>query len=62
MKKDDRQLQLPLHAAPKLRVINGLGQKQEEPLADRDAVARVQISAAHERGHIDGLVAALKRL
>lgn len=45
MKKDDRQLQLPLHAAPKLRVINGLGQKQEEPLADRDAVARVLIEA-----------------
>jgi len=45
MKKDDRQLTLPLHAAPKLRVIKGLGQKQEEPLADRDAVARVLIEA-----------------
>lgn len=45
MKKDDRQLELPLRSAPKLRVINGLGQKQIEPLADRDAVARVLIEA-----------------
>jgi hypothetical protein len=45
MKKDDRQMQLPLQAVPKLRVINGLGQKREEPLADRDAVARVLIEA-----------------
>lgn len=45
MKRDDRQLELPLSAAPKLRVINGLGQKQVEPLADRDAVARVLIEA-----------------
>jgi hypothetical protein len=45
MKRDDRQLELPLSSAPKLRVINGLGQKQIEPLADRDAVARVLIEA-----------------
>ncbi|MBL8921745.1 MAG: hypothetical protein JNJ54_22995 [Myxococcaceae bacterium] len=45
VKKDERQLELPLAAAPKLRVINGLGQKQVEPLADRDAVARVLIEA-----------------
>lgn len=45
MKKDERQLELPLTAAPKLRVIQGLGQKQVEPLADRDAVARVLIEA-----------------
>jgi hypothetical protein len=42
-KRDDRQLQLPL--APKLRVIEGLGQRQAEPLASRDAVARVLIGA-----------------
>lgn len=45
MKKDDRQLDLPLSERPKLRVINGLGQKQHEALADRDAVARVLIEA-----------------
>ncbi|MER2559530.1 MAG: hypothetical protein ABTQ32_02355 [Myxococcaceae bacterium] len=45
MKKDERQLEFQLHAAPKLRVINGLGQKKIEPLADRDAVARVLIEA-----------------
>jgi len=45
MKKDHRQLEFQLHAAPKLRVINGLGQKKIEPLADRDAVARVLIEA-----------------
>jgi hypothetical protein len=45
MKRDERQLDLPLNASPKLRVINGLGQKREEPLADRDAVARVLIEA-----------------
>lgn len=45
MKKDERQLELPLAAAPRLRVIQGLGQKQVEPLANRDAVARVLIEA-----------------
>jgi hypothetical protein len=45
MKKDTRQLDLPLSQPPKLRVIDGLGQKREEPLADRDAVARVLIEA-----------------
>jgi hypothetical protein len=45
MKKDDRQLDLALHHPPKLRVINGLGQKQHEALDDRDAVARVLIEA-----------------
>lgn len=42
-KRDDRQLQLPL--GPKLRVISGLGQRTEETLASRDAVARVLIGA-----------------
>ncbi len=42
-KRDERQLDLPL--APKLRVISGLGQKQHEPLASRNAVARVLIEA-----------------
>ena len=32
-------------SAPKLRVIEGLGQKKEEPLDSRDAVARVLIEA-----------------
>ena len=41
--RDDRQLQLPL--GPKLRVIEGLGQRKEETLASRDAVARVLIGA-----------------
>ncbi len=44
-KRDDRQLELNLKAAPKLRVIEGLGQKKQEPLASRDAVARVLIEA-----------------
>lgn len=44
-KKDDRQLELSLSTPPKLRVIQGLGQRQQEPLADRDAVARVLIEA-----------------
>lgn len=44
-KRDDRQLEFPLSEAPKLRVIQGLGQKQQEPLASRDAVARVLIEA-----------------
>lgn len=43
-KRDDRQLEFPLDA-PKLRVIQGLGQKKQEPLASRDAVARVLIEA-----------------
>lgn len=38
-------MELNLGAAPKLRVIQGLGQKQLEPLASRDAVARVLIEA-----------------
>lgn len=44
-KRDDRQLELKLGEAPKLRVIQGLGQKQQEPLASRDAVTRVLIEA-----------------
>lgn len=44
-KRDDRQLEFQLNAAPKLRVIKGLGQKQQEPLASRDAVARVLMEA-----------------
>ena len=44
-KRDDRQLQLPLHEAPKLRVIQGLGQKKAEKLVSRDAVARVLMGA-----------------
>jgi hypothetical protein len=44
-KRDDRQLELPLKQAPKLKVIQGLGQRTIEPLADRDAVARVLIEA-----------------
>lgn len=61
MKNDDRQLELPLQSTPKLRVINGLGQRQHEPLANRDAVARVLIEAgadlllrriSHERAEV----------
>ena len=45
-KRDDRQLELPLpNPRPKLKVITGLGQRQEEPLTNRDAVARVLIEA-----------------
>jgi hypothetical protein len=44
-KRDERQLSLPLESKPRLRVIKGLGQKHEEPLASRDAVARVLIEA-----------------
>ncbi len=36
-----KQLELPL--APRLKLIRGLGQKKTEPLASRDAVARVLI-------------------
>lgn len=47
MKKrdDDRQLSLPLAGSPRLRVIQGLGQKSTESLGSRDAVARVLIEA-----------------
>ena len=45
VKRDDRQLEFPLSEAPKLRVIQGLGQKKQEPLASRDAVTRVLIEA-----------------
>lgn len=44
-KRDDRQLELNLATPPKLRLIEGLGQKQEEALDSRDAVARVLIEA-----------------
>lgn len=44
-KRDERQLDLPLESKPRLKVIQGLGQKQQEPLASRDAVARVLIEA-----------------
>lgn len=44
-KRDDRQLEFKLGGAPKLKVIQGLGQKVQEPLASRDAVARVLIEA-----------------
>lgn len=43
MKRESKQLELPLQ--PKLRVIKGLGQKRVEPLATRDAVARVLVEA-----------------
>jgi hypothetical protein len=61
MKNDDRQLELQLPTTPRLRVINGLGQRQHEPLANRDAVARVLIEAgadlllrriSHERAEV----------
>ncbi len=45
VKRDDRQLEFSLAEAPKLRVIQGLGQKKQEPLASRDAVARVLMEA-----------------
>jgi hypothetical protein len=44
-KRDDRQLSLPLQSTPRLKVIQGLGQRRQEPLASRDAVARVLIEA-----------------
>jgi hypothetical protein len=44
-KRDDRQLELKLGEAPKLRVIHGLGQKKQEPLLSRDDVARVLMEA-----------------
>lgn len=45
MKNDTRQLPLPLTSPPKLRVIQGEGQRKHEPLTNRDAVARVLIEA-----------------
>lgn len=42
MRKDERQLELPL-ARPKLTLIKGEGQRVEEPLLNRDAVTRVLI-------------------
>ena len=45
-KRDVRQLQLPLGEGPKLRVIQGLGQKKpNEKLVSRNAVARVLMGA-----------------
>lgn len=44
-KRDDRQLEFSYESAPKLKLIKGLGQKQQEPLASRDAVARVLMEA-----------------
>jgi hypothetical protein len=44
-KRDDRQLEFKLGEQPKLRVIQGLGQKQQQPLLSRDDVARVLIEA-----------------
>ena len=44
MKRDPRQLDLEFEA-PRLRLIKGQGQKKTEPLASRDAVARVLIEA-----------------
>ncbi len=45
MKKETRQLELPLSAKPKLTLIKGQGQRVQEPLTNRDAVARVLIEA-----------------
>lgn len=42
-RRDDRQLTLGLQ--PRLKVIHGLGQRQQEPLHSRDAVARVLMEA-----------------
>lgn len=42
---DDRQMELPLEKSPRLKVIQGLGQKQPEVLASRDDVARVLMEA-----------------
>jgi hypothetical protein len=41
--KTPEQLSLPL--SPRLKVIDGLGQKRPDPLKSRDAVARVLIEA-----------------
>lgn len=43
--KDPRQLDLPLTTRPKLTLIRGAGQRTQEPLDNRDAVARVLIEA-----------------
>lgn len=40
---NDQQLELPL--SPRLKVIKGLGQREQEPLGSRDAVARVLMEA-----------------
>ncbi len=45
MKKETRQLELPLSAKPKLTLIKGDGNRVQEPLTNRDAVARVLIEA-----------------
>lgn len=45
MKKDTRQLELSLSSRPRLTLIQGQGQKVQEPLDNRDAVARVLIEA-----------------
>ncbi len=45
MKKDTRQLELSLSARPRLTLIKGQGQRVQEPLDNRDAVARVLIEA-----------------
>lgn len=42
-KHDERQLRLDIR--PRLRVIQGLGEKRDEALASRDAVARVLVEA-----------------
>jgi hypothetical protein len=42
-RQNDDQLQLPL--SPRLKVIKGLGQRVQEPLESRDAVARVLMEA-----------------
>jgi len=42
-RQNDDQLQLPL--SPRLKVLKGLGQRVQEPLESRDAVARVLMEA-----------------
>ena len=44
-RRDDRQMQLPLGSTPRLKLIEGLGQKKPEVLASRDDVARVLMEA-----------------
>ena len=43
--KDTVQLELPLATRPKLTLIKGEGRRADEPLTNRDAVARVLIEA-----------------
>jgi hypothetical protein len=43
--KDPSQLELPLSTRPKLTLLKGDGQRKQEPLDSRDAVARVLIEA-----------------